>query len=441
MENLVQISIRSYLTMGTAAVVGAGAIALTPALPASGHIALPAPAVVDVSLTNTSFSLVDVVGLLGDTGLGGFSLSDIPNLFSGTALSGGDFSLSDIADLLGNSGLGGGALSDLLGLISGGTGGSNFSLTDIIDLFNGGGQSGGALSNILDLFNGGGLGVGSISDIFSLLNGGLADLLPGISADVVSAVVKEVVNEVRPLLTAAAGDVFNYAGSTFTGLFVGPDSIPAQIGAAVFGVPAVFKAVIAAAKAGDFGLALKTLSDGLIAPITAVGKALRAAVNGLKDFVAGQVQGLASALPSIVIAAVEKAIAGAGPANPAGSVVTLNAGTPTVSDAVEPVVADSVPAAAAARTTPRAAASVRAAAPAAAAASAESAVEAPVAEAAAPQAEAVAPPVTRPRAGAVRAAIADAVANGPSVTSRPKPTLRGDRGNTERPKAAAASRS
>ena len=423
MENLVQISIRSYLTMGTAAVVGAGAIALTPVLPASGHTAhIPAPVTASVSLAGDSFSLTDIVGLLGDGGLGGgsFSLGNIADLLGNVGLGGGSFSLGDIADLLGNAGLGDGS----------------FSLPSILDLFNGGG--GFSLPSILDLFNGG--GSFSLPDIFNLFNGGLADLLPGVPADLVNTVLTEVIKEVRPLLTTAAGDIFQYAGSTFKGLFIGPDSIPAQIVATVVGVPAVFKAALAAVKAGDFGLAIKTLGAGLVAPLTAVRQALNAAVDGLKTFVSGQVQDLVGKVPAIVISAVEKAIGGlgAGAATPAGSLAAVTADGPTSSDVVEPAAEVSVSAAAASRT-PRAAESVRADAPVAA----EPAEPAVVAEAPAPQAvsDEAAAPVTRPRAGAVRAAIADAVANGPAVTNRPKPTLRADRANAERPKAAAAARS
>lgn len=67
-----QISVRSYLTAGTAAVVGAGAIALTPVLPAAvSPAALPAPVVAEVALSGLSLSLTDVIGLLDGLGIGG----------------------------------------------------------------------------------------------------------------------------------------------------------------------------------------------------------------------------------------------------------------------------------------------------------------------------------------------------------------------------------
>ena len=73
-----EISVRSYLTAGTVAVVGAGAIALAPVVPAAGPAALgvPAPAVAEVTLTAFSFSLSDVLGLLGNFGIGG-ALPDV----------------------------------------------------------------------------------------------------------------------------------------------------------------------------------------------------------------------------------------------------------------------------------------------------------------------------------------------------------------------------
>lgn len=83
-----EISVRSYLTAGTVAVVGAGAIALAPVVPATSPAALgvPAPAVADVALTAFSFSLSDVLGLLGNFGIGG-ALPDVlgalPSLLPG----------------------------------------------------------------------------------------------------------------------------------------------------------------------------------------------------------------------------------------------------------------------------------------------------------------------------------------------------------------------
>jgi hypothetical protein len=82
----VEISVRSYLAAGTAAVVGAGAIALAPALPgSSSHVAhLPAPMVAEVGLTGFGISIPDILGVLQNFGggllpnLGGVSPLTIP---------------------------------------------------------------------------------------------------------------------------------------------------------------------------------------------------------------------------------------------------------------------------------------------------------------------------------------------------------------------------
>ena len=65
-----QISVRSYLTAGTVAVVGAGSIALTPVLPTTvaSPANLPVPTVAEVALTGTSFSISDVLGVLQNLG-------------------------------------------------------------------------------------------------------------------------------------------------------------------------------------------------------------------------------------------------------------------------------------------------------------------------------------------------------------------------------------
>jgi hypothetical protein len=386
MGEIVQISVRSYLTLGTATVVGAGAIAMTPALPGSAaHAAyLPAPAVAEVSLTGLSFSLTDIVGLLGN----------------------------------------------------------------------------------LDL-------------------GGLLPDLGGLSPDLAKAVLVEFIKEAKPVVQATAGDVFQYVSGAVTGLVIGPDSIPVRFGSAIAEIPAVVKTALGDLKDRDIAAALKTLNEGLVAPIKSISEVLLQTADGIRTYVSTQVATLAEAIPGILMSAIaavignngqglleaiKDAVAGLiggllpGAVTPAGSKLAVFAegdvvsDTPAVSDTesvsdTEPVgdtepVSDTDTAPAAAAVAPkvgaaRAAASVRAAAPAAAA---ESAIEAePVAEtpeSAAPEAvtDEAAAPVTRSRAAAHRAAVADEVANGPAVTARPKPSQRADRQNTERPRAAAASR-
>lgn len=65
-----QIAVRSYLTAGAVAVVGAGSIALAPPVPSINFAAMPAPVVADVTLTGVSLSLDQIVTVLGKLGLG-----------------------------------------------------------------------------------------------------------------------------------------------------------------------------------------------------------------------------------------------------------------------------------------------------------------------------------------------------------------------------------
>lgn len=72
-----QVAVRSYLIAGTAAVVGAGAIGLTPVLPGAVRpVDFALPTVANVALTSDSFSLADIVGLIGNSSLDGI-LTDL----------------------------------------------------------------------------------------------------------------------------------------------------------------------------------------------------------------------------------------------------------------------------------------------------------------------------------------------------------------------------
>ena len=90
-----QISVRSYLTTGTVAVLGAGAIALTPPAPVTLP-AVPAPVIADVTLTGVSLSLDQVVGILTKLGLGDV-VSPIVNLLPANLLNNFVAELSDQA--------------------------------------------------------------------------------------------------------------------------------------------------------------------------------------------------------------------------------------------------------------------------------------------------------------------------------------------------------
>ena len=80
-----QISVRSHLTAGMVAVVGAGAIAMTPVVMSTNPVlsATPVTAVADVQLAAFSFS--DVLGILNTFGLGG-ALPDITSLIPSNLL-------------------------------------------------------------------------------------------------------------------------------------------------------------------------------------------------------------------------------------------------------------------------------------------------------------------------------------------------------------------
>ena len=76
-----QISVRSYLTTGMTAVVGASAIVMAPALPSTSlrGVELPAQAVAEIALAGTSLPLDQIWNLLQTVGTAG-SLNGIVNL-------------------------------------------------------------------------------------------------------------------------------------------------------------------------------------------------------------------------------------------------------------------------------------------------------------------------------------------------------------------------
>lgn len=91
-----QISMRSYLTAGTVAVLGAGAIALTPPPAPVVLASVPAPVIADVTLTGVSLSLDQIVGILTKLGLGDV-VSPIVNLLPANLLNNFVAELSDQA--------------------------------------------------------------------------------------------------------------------------------------------------------------------------------------------------------------------------------------------------------------------------------------------------------------------------------------------------------
>lgn len=79
-----QISVRSYLTAGTVAAVGAGAIVLAPPMPLAPVVPAQAPVVAEVSLAALSLNFDDVLGFLQGLGLGTGIPSDVIDLVPST---------------------------------------------------------------------------------------------------------------------------------------------------------------------------------------------------------------------------------------------------------------------------------------------------------------------------------------------------------------------
>ncbi len=79
-----QISVRSYLTAGMTAVVGASAIAIAPALPSSTlpAVQVPAPAIAEIALAGTSLPLEQIWTLLQAAGTGGSPKNVVNVIFS-----------------------------------------------------------------------------------------------------------------------------------------------------------------------------------------------------------------------------------------------------------------------------------------------------------------------------------------------------------------------
>lgn len=368
------ISVRSYLIAGTAAVVGAGAIALTP-VPQSPDVspaALPSAPVAEIALTGVTLPLTDVIGVLQTLG---------------------------------------------------GLGGS--------------------------------------------LPGVLGGFLP---QQFIDDVVAEVLNQATPLMTTAAGEVFDYLGSTLSGLLVGPDSIPARLGAAVGNIPAALAAAVQSLSTGDIAGAVEAVTIGLAAPLTEVGRSIEDASQSFQNFLVSELNGVVGALPGILLSAIQTVFGN-----------TIQASIDTITDALSGLFGGLLPAAglpagrgAAAAVVagedvaelsavqvpaPVAEAPVRAVAPsaedsadsvAATVAEVESSaadVERSVAEvessvlAAAP-AETVAK-VERPRRGGAfvsAPAATESVATGPVEVPRPKSQVRGARGAADRSSSGAAQR-
>ena len=354
------ISVRSYLTAGTAAVVGASAIALSPVAPGSGPapIDLPVPAPAAVALTGVTLPLTDVIGVLQTLG-----------------------------------GLGG-------------------SLTEVL---------------------GGFLPQQFINDI-----------------------VAEVLNQATPVLTTAAGEVVGYLGTALTGLLIGPDSIPARVGAALVDVPVVLASAVEALSIGDIASAVETATTGLSAPLTEVGQTIADAGQAFQEFLVGKLNETVGALPGILFAAIEAVFGD-----------TFQTSLDTVTDALSGLfggllpAADSVdvPAAAAVVVAGSETFAVRSAVPSPDPVAAEVKSPAPVtprAAAAEPSgptavAQEVSPtpvtvpaetvtPVSRPRLAASAHDLTESAASAAATVTGPGSAVRGTRASAGKPTAAGSTR-
>lgn len=372
------ISVRSYLIAGTAAVVGAGAIALTPvpSNPAPSPVALPVLPVAEIALTGVTLPLTDVIGVLQTLG---------------------------------------------------GLGGS--------------------------------------------LTGVLGGFLP---QQFIDDVVSEVLNQATPLLTTAAGEVFDYLGSALSGLLVGPDSIPARLGAAVGNIPAALAAAVQALSTGDIAGAVQAVTMGLAAPLTEVGQSIEAASQSFQNFLVNELNGVVGALPGILLSAIQTVFGN-----------TIQASLDTITDALSGLFGGLFPAAGASAGLGAAAAVVVAGEDVAALGLVESGVveaparvaEAPVRAVAPPAGDAADPvaittvaeversvaevessvaevessalasapaetvaPVDRPRRGGESPTLRESVAADPGSAMRPKSTVRGARGAADQPSSGAAPR-
>lgn len=348
------ISVRSYLTAGTAAVVGAGAIALTPVQPSPdlSPAALPAPAVAEIALTGVTLPLADIIGVLQT--LGGLSGS---------------------------------------------------------------------------------------------LTGVLGGFLP---QQFIDDVVAEVVNQAAPLMTTAAGDVVGFLGTALSGLLVGPDSIPARLGAAVGNIPAALATAVQALSAGDIAGAIQAVTTGLSAPLTEIGQTIADASQSFQNFLVSELNGVVGALPAILLSAIQTVFGNTIQASLDTITSTLSglfggllpaASAPTGVGAAAVVVADQPVTARSAIGSPAPAAEVPVSAVEAPAEDSDDPVVAKTAvEAGSSAPEAVSVdvvvPVTRPRGVNQVPAPAESVATGASAT-RPKSTVRGARSPGERSASAA----
>lgn len=290
-----EISVRSYLTAGTVAVVGAGAIALAPVVPATSPAALgvPAPAVADVALTAFSFSLSDVLGLLGNFGIGG-ALPDV--LGALPSLLPGDIVTAVVTEFVNQAGpLVTAAASEVFGYLG----------TAVIGLLIGPdsipSRFGGALADIPVVLATavGSLTTGDIAGALQTITTGLAAPITGITQaitdaaeafqtylatqfnDLLGALPGVLLSAVQTVLGGNLQSLIDTIGGALSGLFGG--LIPAasvRAASVVADVPAAAAAIPASASVSDSVSASVSTSDATPEPVTVTVTAQRSELSG-----------------------------------------------------------------------------------------------------------------------------------------------------------------
>ena len=291
-----EISVRSYLTAGTVAVVGAGAIALAPVVPATSPAALgvPAPAVADVALTAFSFSLSDVLGLLGNFGIGG-ALPDV--LGALPSLLPGDIVTAVVTEFVNQAGpLVTAAASEVFGYLG----------TAVIGLLIGPdsipSRFGGALADIPVVLATavGSLTTGDIAGTLQTITTGLAAPITGITQaitdaaeafqtylatqfnDLLGALPGVLLSAVQTVLGGNLQSLIDTIGGALSGLFGG--LIPAasvRAASVVADVPAAAAAIPASASVSDSVSASVSTPDATPEPVTVTVTAQRSELSEL----------------------------------------------------------------------------------------------------------------------------------------------------------------
>lgn len=204
-----EISVRSYLTAGTAAVVGAAAIGLSPALPAPDlrAAALPAPVIAEIALTGTSVpweSVIAVVKALttGGSLQGGITslISSIGTEFAKEALPVVTAAAGDVVKYIGTA---------LAGLLSGG--GLQIDIQKVIDAATAAITAGNIGDAVKALTSGLSASVGQISKVLftpefqSFVIGKAGTVLGALPEILRSAVQKIVGLDIKPLIDMLSG--------------------------------------------------------------------------------------------------------------------------------------------------------------------------------------------------------------------------------------------